>query len=321
LCVSKDLRDWQYKDPFYAPCIDVGAHECPDIFRIGDWWYHVYSTYTGFYATVYRMSRSLEGPWIIPETETLDCRAFYAGKTASDGKNRYLFGWTPSREASYYQDWNPRNYSGNDYNVFDWGGSLVVHELVQHADGTLGTKIPETIEKHFNFDEDIEMTPVLGDWQFQETAASCNSEGFAALLMGLMPSTCMVSLKIKFDTNMRRCGIILRADDNLDKAYYISLDAQLDRLVFSSYKMQTDQGWRYIPYMTELERPLKLEPGKSYTIKVLVEDSICVTYVNDEVALTSRIYDIKKGQWGGYTVGGHIEFSDIQLSQGKEKGD
>ena len=39
------------------------------------------------------MSQSLEGPWIKPKDEAFDGRAYYAGRTAYDGKRRVLFGW------------------------------------------------------------------------------------------------------------------------------------------------------------------------------------------------------------------------------------
>ncbi|MBK7454279.1 MAG: hypothetical protein IPJ46_11360 [Anaerolineales bacterium] len=67
LLTSPDLMTWEVQKPLYSPNIDVGAHECPDLFKIGNWWYLIYSTYTGFYATVYRMSKSIDGPYIIPK--------------------------------------------------------------------------------------------------------------------------------------------------------------------------------------------------------------------------------------------------------------
>ena len=164
LYTSSDLVSWDEKAPLYAPRIDVGAHECPDIFKIGDWWYLTYSTYTGFYATVYRMSKSLDGPWIIPPNEAFDTRCFYAGKTVTDGTNRYIVGWNPSRVAPYYTDWNPKAYTGNDYSVYDWGGNIVIHQLIQNPNGTLGVKIPDKITAQFSQSLDVSMVNIFNDW-------------------------------------------------------------------------------------------------------------------------------------------------------------
>ena len=47
--------------PGYHPA----AYECPDMFRMGDWWYLVFSNYTDGFATYYRMARSPLGPWCV----------------------------------------------------------------------------------------------------------------------------------------------------------------------------------------------------------------------------------------------------------------
>lgn len=91
LCVSDDLSHWEYRKPLYAPRVHQAAYECPDFFRMGDWYYLVYSNYTDGFNTYYRMSRSPEGPWIRQKRDTFDGRAFYAAKTGSDGVNRYVY--------------------------------------------------------------------------------------------------------------------------------------------------------------------------------------------------------------------------------------
>ena len=83
LCKSKDLHHWDYCEPFYAPMNAQCAFECPDFFRMGDWYYLVFSSYADRYQTMYRKSRSPYGPWQTPEVDTFDTRAFYAAKTGS----------------------------------------------------------------------------------------------------------------------------------------------------------------------------------------------------------------------------------------------
>ena len=100
LCKSKDLHHWDYCEPFYAPMNAQCAFECPDFFRMGDWYYLVFSSYADRYQTMYRKSRSPYGPWQTPEIDTFDTRAFYAAKTGSDGVHRYVYGWNPTREVN-----------------------------------------------------------------------------------------------------------------------------------------------------------------------------------------------------------------------------
>ena len=53
LCVSQDLHHWEIHPPFYSPHMHTSAHECPDLFKMGDWYYLIYSQYTGRFQTYY----------------------------------------------------------------------------------------------------------------------------------------------------------------------------------------------------------------------------------------------------------------------------
>ena len=97
LMTSPDLETWEVKPPFWAPRLYY-THECPDLFRWDDFWVLVYSTFSERNVTHYRLSKSLAGPWLAPENDTFDGRAFYAAKTAGHGDRRYVFGWNPTRE-------------------------------------------------------------------------------------------------------------------------------------------------------------------------------------------------------------------------------
>ena len=59
---SKDLKNWKFEGDFWAPDLYT-MHEMPDLFKIGDWWYHIVTEYSDRSKMVYRMSKSLEGPW------------------------------------------------------------------------------------------------------------------------------------------------------------------------------------------------------------------------------------------------------------------
>lgn len=77
---SKDLKNWKFEGDFWAPGLFT-MHEMPDLFQIGDWWYHIISEYSDGNKMVYRMSKSLDGPWIAPADDAFDGRAYYAGRT------------------------------------------------------------------------------------------------------------------------------------------------------------------------------------------------------------------------------------------------
>jgi len=67
LCASRDLQKWEVREPFWEPGLYY-THECPDLFKMGDWWYFLYSTFSERFVTHYRMSRSLKGPGSLRKT-------------------------------------------------------------------------------------------------------------------------------------------------------------------------------------------------------------------------------------------------------------
>lgn len=79
------------------------------------------------------MSRSPFGPWLRPPVDTLDGALARVMKTAAFGADRRIgVAWLGTR-AGDKDDGKPQ-----------WGGHLLCREIIQHPDGTLGSKfVPE----------------------------------------------------------------------------------------------------------------------------------------------------------------------------------
>ncbi|MBQ1800655.1 MAG: DUF4975 domain-containing protein, partial [Prevotella sp.] len=144
---SSDLKSWEHVGRIRM--IWDRMLECPDVFKMGEYWYLVYSE--SFRASwsrkvKYMMAKTYEelkncfndGPkWPADGHEgVLDSRAFYAGKTASNGTDRYIWGWCPFRTGADIHEKNT-NVGAGDGNEPAWSGALVCHKIIQHADGTL----------------------------------------------------------------------------------------------------------------------------------------------------------------------------------------
>lgn len=296
LCTSKDLISWKTAAPFWAPGLYY-THECPDLFKINDWWYLVYSTFSERSVTHYRMSRNLTGPWTAPENDTFDGRAFYAAKTFSDGNRRFAFGW------------NPTKVDEKDSNAWQWGGNLVVHEVIQNVDGTLSVKVPETIDRAFNKECEINFDAGLGEWEIDRNTLSSNSgESFSCAAAGKLPDRCKITATMRFSQNTRGFGIMLRTSEDLEKSYYIRFEPGRNRLVFDSWPRRGD-----LPFWTELERPIDLIPGTDIVVNIFIDDTICETYVNDKIAMSTRMYDLKEGNWGVFINEGSAVFRSVRM--------
>ncbi|HEY3341928.1 MAG TPA: glycoside hydrolase family 32 protein [Anaerolineae bacterium] len=294
LCTSKDLKSWQVREPFYAPGLYY-THECPDLFKMGDWWYLLFSEFSERVVTRYRMSRSISGPWLTPEDDQFDGRAFYAAKTASDGQHRYLFGWNPTREGE------------KDYGAWHWGGNLTVHEVVQQPDGTLHVQIPASVDNAFSQAQPVILRTALGKYTEIDNGIVLSASGtFTCAAYGPMPERCKIEATLTFIEPTRAGGIMLRASDDLEKAYYIRLEPTRNRLEFDTWPRPGD-----IPYMTELERPITVPLDQPVKMKVIVDGTCCEVYVNNQIALSTRLYDLKNGQWGVFASEGKVRFEQL----------
>lgn len=320
LCTSHDLKKWEVREPFWAPGL-YGDHECPELFRMGEWWYLVFSEFSDTHHTHYRMSRSLQGPWLAAANDSFDGRALYAAKTASDGNRRFAVGWNPTRyNKDDYLRWNldggftPCKPYPDDLMIgpsgWDWGGNLVVHEIVQQPDGALTVKAPDTVERAFSKDTDYKFQVGTGTMKAVERGVELDSPGaFACSPAGNMPEQCKIETTVVFKSGTRACGLMLRVSDDLDSAYYIRLEPLRNRLVFDSWPRSGD-----IPFDVGVERPLDLFAEKPVNLKVFVDGTTCVVYADDRVAMGTRLYDLKNGQWGVFVSEGTAQFDNVRIS-------
>ncbi|GLX70967.1 glycosyl hydrolase [Paenibacillus glycanilyticus] len=120
---SGDLKNWQEEEPFIVPGYH-GEPECSDYFEWNGMYYLIFSN-DGL--ARYRYSTKPFGPWLRPAMDTIDSVQLRVPKTAAfPGGRRMVTGFLSG----------PGRY----------GGELVIRELVQEEDGSLGLKFPAEFE-------------------------------------------------------------------------------------------------------------------------------------------------------------------------------
>lgn len=254
--VSPDLFSWRAAEPFWEPAL-YHTHECPDLFRMGDWWYLVYSEYSDRSLTRYAMARELRGPWTIPDDDAFDGRAFYAAKTASDGEKRYLFGWIPTREGD------------DDNGGWQWGGNLGVTELSQRPDGTLAAGMPEKSFARWRKKREL---PVIraGRADGREDAPVLPDPGEVFLLEGEL-----------ICRGARSFGLILGADPETKRGYKFEFLPSEDRVRFArTDRVIREQG---------LSRPLPRTEDGRHSFRLVKDHDVAVLYLDREIVLSARL--------------------------------
>lgn len=301
VCRSEDLWNWEEAEVFFAPEMYY-THECPDLFREGNWWYLLYSTFTTRFVTHYRKSRSLQGPWEMPQDDSLDARGLYAVKTASDGNRRYGFGWIPT--------W----HENDDLSWLEWGGTLAVHEIYCLDNGDLAVKLPDTIEKAFGERKEHDHTETDTGEKATECRSgelSLKSNNTERMFMGEAPVQGLLEAEFVWsgENAPAEFGIGLHMEQGPDEGYFFRFESGYCRFVFDRWPRGDVGGEQHrmggdIPFVPAFERPFEPKTGR-VSVKLLLEDDIAVIYVNDRTAMSVRMCRTT-AVWSLFATGGAV---------------
>jgi len=324
---SADLKNWEHVGRFKM--IWDRMLECPDIFKMGDYWYLVYSE--SFKASwsrkvKYMMAKSYDelkacfndGPkWPADGHEgVLDSRAFYAGKTASNGTDRFIWGWTPFRSGADIHEKNI-NVGAGDGNEPAWSGALVCHKLIQHADGTLTLgPVPALAAKY-----STATTPtILASSGTTATTPGASASGAitlsgdgAYLLFSRLATCNHLSFTVTTSNNWDKFGISFVRGTDSKKYYTIVVNPEDDNHRKLNFEQEGEEGKGFIEGIDGywFERPA----DNVYNIDIYTDNSVLTLYINDVCAYTQRIYGIQKNCWSINNYGGSVTVSDVKVSQ------
>ena len=293
LFTSKELQNakaWTLQEPLYTDP-NIWVMECADVFKEGEYWYLTYSDVADR-KVHYRYAKSLKGPWTKPANDIFDGIAFYAGKTMSNGTERYLAGWCPTRIGDGDED--------------QWGGSLVCHRMLFNADGTIDLKLPDGIDKKFTTLKKTVLIDKSGKAVKKEDSYVLSD--VASVSFPRLDKTCKIEATVKATSNDDAFGFAFGACDDKTEVYSIRFDLKNKQLVMS----KDDLTRGTTPTQTNVA--LTVPADKLFKVKIVAEKSVCVMYVNDKIAFSNRIDKMPKNPWAIFTdKGTEISFSDIKV--------
>ena len=315
---SSDMKSWEHVGSFKM--IWDRMLECPDIFKMGNWWYMVYSE--SFRASwsrkvKYMMATSFdelkkcfnEGPkWPQDDREgVLESRAFYAAKTASNGTDRYIWGWCPFRSGSDIHEKNI-NVGAGDGNEPNWSGALVCHKVIQHNDGTLSLGEVPAMAAKYNKAQTVSVVASQG-------YSNGTLTGNDAYVLYNRLSTCNhISMTVKTSGDEDKFGISFVRGTDSKKYYTMVVNPEW---AGGRRKVNFEQeGTEGKGFIEGADGYIFVRPSdNTYKIDIYTDNSVMVMYVNDNVCYTQRIYGIQKNCWSVNNYGGSITVSDVRVSQ------
>jgi hypothetical protein len=196
---SPDLYAWEIQEPLLIPGYD-DAPECPDYFFWNGWYYLLFSNRL---TTRYRMSRQPLGPWLRPPVDILDSPLTRVMKTAPFGPNRRIgAAWLGTRIGDC-DDGRPQ-----------WGGCLLLREIIQHPDGTLGVKVPVETAPVSGSPLPLVIRPLTANTTVEgHTAHLHGAEGLEAAVVPSVPQNVRILLDVQPEPNGGSFGLRLRSRD------------------------------------------------------------------------------------------------------------
>lgn len=290
---SSDLLNWKDAGVFMTMMWDR-FYECPDVFKMGNWWYLVYSEqHDAIRRVQYFKGKTLDelksctandaGIWPDSHEGYLDSRGFYAGKTATNGTDRYIWGWNATKAGSVI--------TGNA----DWAGNLVAHKLIQHTDGTL----------------------TLG-----EIPAIAANLGDASILPGFSLNADDHKLMPRLGTENRlNFTVTATSGTRFGLSFGRGSDsASYGTLVFNpeggdNMKINLEQeGPAGVGFVPNADSYIFQAPADGvYDITVITDNSVVTLYVNDTLGYTTRLYGTARNCWSVNNYSGSVSVSDIKV--------
>lgn len=313
---SDDLRQWDYYGPLYAPYHTSGP-ECPEMYKMGDYWYLSYSRFSEWVNTVYRVSTSPFGPWRTPEFDGIGGRRFYAAKSlVNDEGRRFYFAWAHDRA--------DRSDNGDWY----WGGAFCIpHEVVQGEDGELEVRMPEEYV-------DGNATPVAWSYRHAWGAHAMYGPNTVELVspgtlsygfVETAESSFLFSCKVKVGECLDHFGLALKSDDALATCLLLMFERGMQRVSLVNMPQRLDPFWQEsTPADIQprepgpdgprvAEKPFIFNNGDTIDLKVSIDNDMVEIFVGERVAFTYRSYAKAEHEIGLVAQDAQVEFFDIRL--------
>jgi len=277
---STDLKNWELKEPVLTG--QTGTPECPDYFFWNGWYYLIYSSG----GTYYVKSKNPFGPWEYPGFQPLKEPFANVPKTAEfkDGR-RISAAWIPSRE------------DNKDDGRSRFGGNIVMRELVQEKDGTLGTSfVPELIQAT----SETGWISLVHD----KTTSSGNLEklqinspdgiGFARI--DSVPYNCRITLEMEPISNNEEYGLFIRSNEKAAGGYRLAFSPNRGIVQLGNVAIEAVDGLR----------------GKN-SVEIIMKEDIIDVCVNNRRCIVNRCPGQKGAKLLLYVKQGKVNFNRIKV--------
>lgn len=293
---DSDLSSWKLENPeFYVNGIESYNMECPTLIKFNNYWYLSFSEQGNNRITHYRYTTKLSSNntnWIVPDNDYFDSKGFYAGRLEKDENKLYAFGWCANKIGAY------------DLGDFDWGGNLVVHELIQNSYGELQAKMIDSVKSTINTEVGYKIVAtdkIVKDFTFTNVMQS-------TVIEKLSNKITRISFKLNLNTSTGSGGITFNAKaDNKYGSLAYEFDFSNNKVYFYN---DIYDGQKNLP---QIEVSYVFSLNKDISCDLIIENEVAILYVDNSVALTTRMYDHVNNFFAFYGDNGNFSIKDVSF--------
>lgn len=293
---STDLVQWSNEKVLFTNDMGTDSNlECPTLIEWKGYWYLSFSDQWPDRRVHYRIAKSPGGLFEKPQTDVLDGNGFYAGRLEKMDSKMYLIGWNATKDGH------------QDENNYNWGGNLVSHEVIQKEDGLLGIIPVQSIANRLNQKIEAKVvskseTITLKDGTLHFSGADYEVAAYPAL-----EGCTKITGEIELEDKTGSFGFAFNLGESKFGTLNYVFQQQEGCIGFFNKRTDTISSEEA---QSKVNYPLK--KGDKINFTILFDHTVAVLYVNDEIALTARMYSANKREWGFFGEGSKVSLRNVQ---------
>ncbi len=292
---SKDLSKWEDGGVFFENDMGTDSNmECPTLLEFNGKWYLSFSDQWPNRQVHYRIADRVDGPFEKPEQDIFDSDGFYAGRMETDGENLYVVGWNGTKKGH------------TDTNDYDWGGNMVTHLLKQHKDGTLTPVSNPDVEEAMS--DEITLVPEKMTETVEESDGTLTFSGKEYEYAGFkkLKGSYFLKTTIEDYSAEGKFGFAFNTDQESVGRLNLVFNPAENKIEFhNSSNVMEDDAQSVVDY--------DFSSGDPIEIKMYISNGVVSMYVNDQVAMTARMYMSQGMEWGMFSAKSKVTFTDTEM--------
>ena len=294
---STDLWTWKNEGVFYRNTDGNYNMECPTLIEYNGYYYLSFSAQGSGNERVvhYRYTDNLDDGFITPENDTFDGWGFYAGRIEYFQERLLLQGWVATKTLAI------------DQGDYMWGGHLITHELIQREDGQLDVKLLTEIDTLLSHEVQYDVVS-SNTTQTPSGFTMDKAVGYEYVLFeDLLERPTKMSFTVQL-SETSQFGLTFNAYETEFGDLNILFNVESNRLEF--YKVDVNRITSSNP---EISIPFDFSQTLELDCVLVTEGDILILYVNDQMALTSRAYNMSDSPFGFFTMGSEATITNIHF--------